>query len=139
MNPVEPAPAPANYQDSLSAEFVQNSKFHINLSQEVIIITEDRFRLCLQSHVGRVTAREKWIAPVSLLVALGIVFPTAEFKEFIFPPATWQAVFAICTAGAAVWSVVAVVRAFKADSRLDTLVSEVKRRSDQLKATGSDR
>ena len=129
----------AKYQESLGAEFVQNSKFHINLSQEVIVITEDRFRLCLQSHANRLTAKERWVAPVSLLIALGIVFPTAEFKQFILPPATWQAIFVICTAGAAVWSAISIWRAIGTDSKLNTLVDEVKRSSDQLKSAGSER
>ena len=131
--------AAAKYQESFGAEFIQNSKFHINLSQDVIVITEDRFRLCLQSHANRLTAKERWVAPVSLLVALGIVFPTAEFKQFIFPPSTWQAIFAICTVGAALWSVISIWRAVGTDSKLDTLVDEVKRSSDQLKSTGRER
>jgi hypothetical protein len=129
----------AKYQESFGAEFVQNSKFHINLSQEVIVITEDRFRLCLQSHADRLTAKERWVAPVSLLIALGIVFPTAEFKQFVLPSATWQAIFVICTAGAAVWSAVSIWRAIGTDSKLDTLVREVKRNSDQLTSTGNER
>lgn len=129
-------PNSAKYQESLGAEFIQNSRFHINLSQEVIVITEDRFRLCLQSHADRLTAREKWIAPVSLLATFLVVLATSEFKQFVLPAATWQAVFVICSVGAFVWSLVTIRRAYGADCRVDTLVNEVKRSSEELKSSG---
>ena len=126
-------PNAAKYQKTLGPEFVQNSRFHINLAQEVIVITEDRLRLCLQSHSDRLTAKEKWLAPVSLFLTFIIVFATSEFKPFVFPAATWQAVFIICTAGASIWPLVSIKKAFGADNKVDTLVNEVKQSSEQLK------
>lgn len=128
-------PNSAKYQESLGPEFIQNSRFHVNLSQEVIVITEDRFRLCLQSHAERLTAREKWIAPVSLLATFVVVLATSEFKNFVLPAATWQAVFVISSIGALVWSLATISRAYGSDCRVDTLVNEVKRSSDELKST----
>lgn len=127
-------PNVARFQESLGQEFVQNSKFHINLSQEVIIITEDKLRLCLLSHATNLTAKERWLAPVALFVTFIIVLVTAEFKAFILPSSTWQAIFIICAVGSAIWAVIAVIRAFRVDTKLDTVVSEVKQNSEQLKA-----
>lgn len=127
-------PNTARFQESLGPEFVQNSKFHINLSQDVIVITEDKLRLCLLSHATNLTAKERWLAPVSLFVTFLIVLATAEFKAFILPSSTWQAIFIICAVGSAIWAVVAVVRTFRVDTKLDTVVSEVKQSSEQLKA-----
>lgn len=126
-------PSAAKYQESLGPEFVQNSRFHVNLSQEVIVITEDKFRLCLQSHANRLTAKEKWLAPVSLFATFVIVLATSEFKPFVFPAATWQAVFFLCTIGSFIWSAVSIKRAIGADCKLDTLVSEVKSSAEQIK------
>jgi hypothetical protein len=125
-------PTSAKYQESFGDEFVQNSRFHINLSQEVIVITEDKFRLCLQAHIDRLSAWEKWLAPVSLFVTFLIVFATSTFRAFIFSPATWEAVFLICTVASAIWSGIAIKRAMGSDCRLDTLVSEVKKSSGKL-------
>lgn len=116
-------------QNSIGDQFTQDSKVHINLAQDVIVITEDRFRLCLIGHTGRLAARERWIAPVSLFATFIVVFSTAEFRPFVFPAATWQAVFVICACASLVWSVVAVIKAVRTDTKLDTLVSEVKKSS----------
>jgi hypothetical protein len=119
-------------QDSLGEQFIQNSKVHINLSQDVIVITEDRFRLCLIDHVNRLAAKERWLAPVSLFLTLIIVFATSTFRDFVFPAATWQAVFLIGTVASAIWSAVALIKAFRTNTKLDTLVSDVKKSSKSL-------
>lgn len=125
------SPGGALIQNTIGDQFVQDSKVHINLAQDVIVITEDRFRLCLLGHTDRLAARERWIAPLSLFATLLVVFATASFKDFVFPAATWQAVFLIGTAATCVWSVVAVVKAIRTDTKLDTLVADVKRSSAQ--------
>ena len=122
------------FQDSLGAQFIQNSKVHINLSQDVIVITEDKFRLCLLGHVNRLAAKERWLAPVSLFITLLIVLATSTFREFIFPAATWQAVFLMSTAGSAIWSAVALIKAIRTNTKLDTLISDVKKTSDAMKS-----
>lgn len=127
-------PMAARFQESLGPEFVQNSKFHVNLSQEVIVITEDKLRLCLLSHASRLTAKDRWVAPVSLCITFIVVLATATFNRFILPSATWQAVFVICAVGSAIWAIFSVARAIRVDSKLDTVVNEVKRTSEQLKA-----
>lgn len=116
-------------QNRLGDQFVQDSKYHVNLAQDVIVITEDRFRLCLIGHTGRLAARERWLAPTSLFLTLLVVFATSQFRDFIVPAATWQAVFLLSAAGTAIWSVVAVVKAVRTETKLDTLVADVKKSS----------
>ncbi len=122
----------SKFQDSIGAEFTQTSKVHLNLAQDVIVTTEDRFRLCLQGHVDRLAAKERWLAPVSLFITLLIVLATSTFRQFVLPADTWQAMFIIGTIGSGVWSLVAVVKAFRTDTKIDTLVSEVKKSSVTL-------
>jgi uncharacterized membrane protein (DUF485 family) len=128
-------PQSSTFQDSLGAQITQNSKFHLNLAQDVIVTTEDRLRLCLNTHLNRVVAQQGWIAPISLLITLLIVFATSTFQPFIFPATTWQAIFAIGTVSTAVWSVVAVIKAWGADTQVDTLVEQIKTASQQLNPT----
>lgn len=124
----------ASFHESVSNEMVQTSRFHLNLAQDVLVITEDKFRLCLLAHVERLVAKEKWIAPVSLFLTFVVVLVTSAFHDFIFPAATWQAMFVIGSLATAVWSVVAGIKALRTNTKIDLLVAEVKKTSEALKA-----
>lgn len=100
---------------NLADEIVQNTKLHLNLGQDAIVITEDKVRLCLMEHLKRMEARRTWIAPVSVLVTIIAVFVTTEFKDdFVFKAATWEAIFFLLGVMNFGWLVVAVWRAWKA-------------------------
>jgi hypothetical protein len=121
------------FQESFGSDLVQTSRVHLNLSQDVIITTEDKLRLCLGTQVEAFKHKQAWIAPVSLFVTLLIVFATSTFKEFILPAATWQAVFVICTIAAAIWSIFAVIKAIGSRRKLDDLVNDIKKSSEKIK------
>ena len=120
------------FQDSFGSKLIQESKVHVNLAQDVIVITEDRFRLCLMDHIARVTTKSGWIAPLSLFVTLLIVFATSKFQDYVLPAKTWQAIFVICAVATFVWSIVAVYKALSSKTTIDTLIKEVKQNSGQL-------
>lgn len=126
-------PQPSAFQKTIGAEITQNSTVHLNLSQDVIVTTEDKLRLCLQGHLERLIAKQGWIAPVSLFITLLIVFATSSFREFILPATTWQAIFVIGAIGTGIWALFAVVKTYGADTRIDTLVRQVKKTAEQLK------
>lgn len=121
------------FKESFGSDLVQTSRVHLNLSQDVIITTEDKLRLCLGTQVEAFKHKQAWIAPVSLFITFLIVFSTSTFKEFIFPAATWQAMFVICTAATGIWSVFAVVKAIGSRRKLDDLVNDIKRSSEKIK------
>lgn len=121
------------FQDTLGSEIIQNSKFHVNLAQDVVVITEDKLRLCLTSHLGRLLAKHAWVTPVSLFVTIIVVFVTSSFKDVGLPAATWQAIFVICAIGTAIWSVVAAINALSSNTKLDKLIGEIKKTSEELK------
>jgi len=112
--------------DALANEIVQNTTLHLNLSQDAIVITEDKVRLCLITHLERLEAKKDWITPASILITLAITFATTSFRDFLLPAATWQAVFFIAALLDMVWLAMKARMALKAPS-LEDLVSSMKR------------
>jgi hypothetical protein len=73
----------------------------------VLRTTEDRLRLRLgehlRSHITKVERKKSWATPLGISIALGIVFPTTKFNDFIVDARTWAAVFLIGTSCSLVW------------------------------------
>lgn len=120
------APSSKIVTDALASEIVQQTKLHLNLSQDAIVITEDKVRLCLIAHLGRLEARKDWIAPAGILVTLAIAFATTTFRDFIFPATTWQAVFLVAAALDVAWLARKVWLAWKTPS-VEDIVTSMKR------------
>ena len=47
-----------------------------NVTQEIIVTTADKARLCLIDALGCLERKKAWIAPASILATLGVVLPT---------------------------------------------------------------
>src|SRR5258708_39515755 len=47
-----------------------------NVTQEIIVTTADKARLCLIEALGRLERRDAWIAPAGILATLAVAFPT---------------------------------------------------------------
>lgn len=91
---------------ALAEQIVQNTKLHLNLSQDAIVITEDKVHLCLLKHLGAVAARERWMAPAGVLLTLAVTFATTDFRDALWlSKYTWQAIFIIVGVLTAVWLV----------------------------------
>lgn len=112
--------------DALAGEIVQQTKLHLNLSQDAIVITEDKVRLCLIEHLDRLGARKDWIAPAGILLTFAVTFPTTTFHDAGLPASTWQAMFIIATLLNAAWLLKALWRAWKSP-KLEEVVASMKR------------
>lgn len=87
------------------AENIKIDAVHVNLTQECIMITEDKAFRCLNEWKSRLEHGRAWIAPVSLFAPLVLTFGTTTFKDaFGFSKDSWQAVFLIGVLAAGVWS-----------------------------------
>lgn len=64
------------------------SDIHVNVSQEYIIITEDKTRIILIQHLNRLEKKHAWHTPVGIFIPIVATFITATFKDFIFSAAT---------------------------------------------------
>ena len=82
---------------------VSVERVSLNISQSVIVTTEDKMRLSLDSYIKKQSRKTDWIAPFSLLVAILATFATASFHDFIFDAATWKAMFLMTGIGSLVW------------------------------------
>jgi len=108
--------------DALATQIVQNTTLHLNLSQEAIVITEDKVRLCLIQHLGKIEARKEWIAPAGVVLTLLITFATTTFRDFGLKADVWQAMFVIATLLSVVWLLRAIWRAWKAPTVADVVL-----------------
>lgn len=121
----------------LASELSNSLTVHSNIDQAIVMVTEDRLRLCLIDNRDCLTARREWLVPLSLLLTLLTTFVAADFtRRFIFPPPVWEAIYAIGAFLSFVWLVVTTFKAIASwrDASIDVLVERIKSRS--VVATG---
>lgn len=127
------APLSARFDETMAENLIQNSHSHWDLGQEIIHTTEDKVRLSLHRYISRLLARERWVAPVSLLCTVSAVLFTSTFKErFGLPASTWEALFILIAVGSGIWSVVSVIQAIRARVTEDDFISEFKKTSREV-------
>lgn len=112
--------------DALASEIVQQTKLHVNLSQEAIVITEDKVRLCLIAHLKALEAKKDWIAPAGVLLTIVGTFATTTFHDAGLSAATWQAVVIIAGVMTLVWLARALWVAWNAPT-MENVVASMKR------------
>lgn len=104
----------------------QVNEVHMNVSQNVIVITEDKLRLHLSSGVKRMERKNVWIAPLGIFLAIMLPFLTADFKDFFLKAATWQAVFVIAAVLSFIWFLLAIFQRIKSET-IDDLIEKIKK------------
>jgi len=122
--------------DALAEQIVQESKLYLNVAQGVIVITEDKVRLCLIKHLSRLEARRGWIAPAGILLTIITTFATTTFRDFVLNSDTWKAIFIIAGLLVAAWLIRAIAVALQSPS-VEDVVAEMKRASVSEQATSS--
>ena len=98
---------------------------HSNLQQDIIVITVDRVKICLIEKIRLVEDRNKWIAPFGILLTIGVVFPTASFRDWILKKETWEAVFVVAAIASLAWLIVTLVQRPRAVS-VDDIINGLK-------------
>jgi hypothetical protein len=109
--------------DALASEIVQQTKLHVNLSQEAIVITEDKVRLCLIAHLRGLEAKRDWIAPTGVLLTIIGTFATTTFHDAGLSAAAWQAIYIISGIMTLGWLGRALLVAWKAPTMEDVVAS----------------
>ncbi|WP_162925873.1 hypothetical protein [Isoalcanivorax indicus] len=95
-------------QELLTQELVTFEQVHVNVSQTLIITTEDRMNLWLREVIGRIKKQSEWVAPLGLVVAITLTLTTTSFNNFMLPAATWHAMFVIVDVVAFLWLVISL-------------------------------
>ena len=121
--------------EAIATEIVRESKLHLNLGQNTIVITEDKIRLCLNDHLRGLESRWGWVAPAAIFLTILITFVTTTFHDFYLKAPVWEAIFLVAEVLVFFWLVRSVIRALKAPS-IEDVVSAMKRASASEAATG---
>jgi len=120
-------------------ESIDHSVVHLNLGQEVIVVTEDKLMRELDDLLLGEKSRRAWRAPVGALLSIFIVFVTANFHTAMgVSGEQWRAIFGVLFAGTVFWLLKAAVILMRpgtsVKSFLDSLKSarESSRTGDEL-------
>ena len=127
-------------QRKLVEQLVSVDRIAFNVSQTVVVTTEDKIRLALDSYLKDAKRRTEWIAPLGLLVAVLAALITATFNDFILSAATWRAIFVLVGIGSFIWLVWGLL-AIRKNATIDELIDELKaesKRSDSETVDGID-
>src|SRR5215470_4681281 len=102
------SPAPITIDLTLN-QLIQ--RVDTNVTQQIIVTTADKARLCLIESLHRMERRRAWIAPAGILVTLVVVFPTTTFQDFIgLSKEYWRAIFSVATVATFIWLVICLSR-----------------------------
>lgn len=121
MTPPSPPQGNSELIRHFTESLLSTSQFTMNLGGTFITTSEDKIKLAMHAHLSRLSDRKSWVAPLGILVALGVVFPTTTFQDALFPAAIWQDIFVFATGATALWFLWSVYRAWNAPAERDFL------------------
>jgi len=106
-------------------QLVEVDQLYLNVSQRVIVTTEDKINLCLTKHFKNAEKKREWLTPLSLLIAIIIVFATSNFRAYILSAATWEAIFIILGVVCVGWFFLTIKNAFL-KIEIENIIEELK-------------
>jgi hypothetical protein len=131
-DPATPPPE-AKFTEAVASHLAHDASFHINLKQDVIIITGDKLELCLQKHISCLAAKGAWITPASLFLTFIASLCASTFHDALGVKGdVWEAIFVILTIASGVWLLFSAFHAAKIKTSLEILIKEIKKVSDAL-------
>ncbi len=114
--------------NAISKGLVRHVKVHTNLSQEVLVTTEDKIRICLIKYLNNLGKKNVWIAPMGIFLTIILTLLTTNFKEFYFSADTWTAVFIISCILSFIW-LISSLRYIFISVEVDKVIDELKKGS----------
>ncbi len=118
--------------NSLIRQSIVVKKVHDNLSQEVILTTEDKVNLCLLKYLKQMEKKRGWMAPAGVLITIIITLVTSDFKDVGLEASVWSALFIIAGILSFIWLVFSIFDALKSKS-IEDVVTELKKGSRKIK------
>lgn len=106
-------------------QLVSVERVSLNVKQSVIVTTEDKIRLSLDSYLRSSQRHTDWVAPLSLLITIIATLVTATFNDLGLSSATWKAIFVIAGIGSAIWLIKALL-ALRNMTTIEELIDEIK-------------
>jgi len=132
MNDAKKPPQQSSINIGSLEGLVNISEVHLNVSQEVIVTTEDKIRLCLSNHLDKMEKKKSWLVPIGILVTIILTLVTSDFKDRAFKAATWQAVFIISGIISLIWLIYSVKDALQS-KKAEDIISELKKDPKSIK------
>jgi len=118
--------------DDLITKKVQVKGVHPNVEQEVILITEDKVRLCLNENFHRAARSKQWATVSGMILTLLLTLTTAQFRDFGgLSSQEWRGVMIAALVLSIAWFAVTVRWAAKSPT-IETIVEELKEGSQRL-------
>jgi len=114
--------------ESLANQLVNVSEVYLNVSQEVIITTEDKVHLCLSKYLKRIEKKRSWITPLGILVAIVLTLVTSTFNDIGLDAPTWRAIFILGGIISLGWLVRSIKEALQSQ-KIEDIVGELKKGS----------
>lgn len=101
---------------------------HKNLSQEVIMISEDRLKLKLMEYENSRKKIYDWISPLAISITLIVTLITADFKSALFLSGdVWHAIFVLLTIAAFIWFIASIYNAtHNCKITIESVIKEIK-------------
>ena len=119
-------------------ELTGDFKIHKNLTQDVILTTQDKLRLALIEHRDLLSSKREWISAGSLALSLLSTILLTTFQDKLGLSAdTWRALYGLFFSLAMVWLVNSLVNLVKNRKRreIDYLIKEIKTMGQQEEDT----
>lgn len=120
---------PLEFEVRFAEEMANRTALHLPAKHEVLAVSADKLRLSLRDFQDRLKARASWHAPAGILASLLTALVASDFKKFLFPAETWQALFLFASALAAYALIRAAIRAIRAstdEEEIEDLVRQLK-------------
>lgn len=118
--------------DDLVTKKVQVGGVHPNLEQEVILVTEDKVRLCLNDNFERAAKSKQWLAVLGMVASLVLTLTTENFQNFLWLSGQeWRGVVILALVLSVLWFVVSIRWAFGAPT-IEDIVAELKAGSQKI-------
>jgi hypothetical protein len=124
-------------------ELTGDINIHKNLTQDVILTTEDKLRLVLLEHQSMLSSKKEWISGATLSLSLLSSLLLTNFKDGLGLSAdTWRAAYGLFFMMALFWFINSLYKLFKNRKRMsvDYLLKEIqqKGRQQQKQKIGAD-
>ncbi len=110
-------------------ELTTDLKIHRNLTQDVILTTQDRLRLALIEHRDTLSAKREWISAALLSLSLLTTILLTDFENALGLSAdTWRAAYGFFFILALGWLINSLVKLFRNRKRgdIDYVLKQIK-------------
>lgn len=117
---------PTKNRDIVLGYLPQVSGVYLNVSQNLIVITEDKLRIHLSKSTKKMEKRGGWMAPLGIFVSLLLSILTADFKNFGLESSTWEAMFIIGAVASFLWLAYALLQRLHVET-VDEVIERIKK------------